>query len=96
MLTPLAYLLLQIPYSNSTKAKDRLRQRKKNRFLDVLSARIDLKHTKPPQTPHHSLNRNQKPETTTGLMRADGHGHRVQTVTNTLEQLSGLQTPKKI
>lgn len=38
----LAYLLLQIPYVNSTKAKDRFRHRKKNRFLEVLSARIDL------------------------------------------------------
>lgn len=43
MLIPLAHLLLQIPYDNSTKAKDRLRQRKKKRFREVLSARIDLK-----------------------------------------------------
>lgn len=44
VLTPLAYLLLQMPYVNSTKANDRLRQRKKNRFREVLSARMDLKH----------------------------------------------------
>lgn len=38
------YLLLQIPYVSSTKAKDRLRQRKEKRFLEVLSARIDLEY----------------------------------------------------
>ncbi|KAF3834590.1 hypothetical protein F7725_027148 [Dissostichus mawsoni] len=32
-----------MPYESSTKAKDRLRQRKKNRFRDVLSESIDLK-----------------------------------------------------
>lgn len=36
------YLLLQMPYSSSTKAKERLRQRKKKRLREVLSARIDL------------------------------------------------------
>lgn len=45
VLTGLAYLLLQMPYVSSTKAKERFRQRKKNRFREVLSARIDLKVT---------------------------------------------------
>lgn len=36
------YLLLQMPYSSSTKAKERLRQRKKKRLREVLSARMDL------------------------------------------------------
>lgn len=37
-----SYLLLHIPYNNSTKAKERLRHRKKNKFLEVLSAKMDL------------------------------------------------------
>jgi len=36
------YLLLQTPYSSSTKAKDKLRQRKKKRLREVLSAKMDL------------------------------------------------------
>lgn len=34
-----------MPYSSSTKAKERFRHRKKNRFRDVLSDRIDLSMT---------------------------------------------------
>lgn len=60
MLTGLAaYLLLQMPYVSSTKAKDRFRQRKKNRFREVLSARIDLKVTPTEETPKTYVHRPQ-------------------------------------
>lgn len=35
-----------MPYDNSTKAKDRFRQRKKNKLRDVVSDRIDLENKK--------------------------------------------------
>lgn len=76
MLTPLAYLLLQMPYVNSTKAKERFRQRKKNRFREVLSARIDLKkQNKHSEKLHHRSLR--KP----GSLAPAGHIHTQHTVT---------------
>lgn len=38
-----AYLLVHMPYKSSTKANERFSSRKRNRFLEVLSDKINLK-----------------------------------------------------